>query len=70
MNKFKDILKAKRTALGLSQFELGVEMGTSQSKIYDWEKGTYYPHVTSLIKLADYFKCSLDELLGREEKER
>lgn len=68
MNKFKDILKAKRTALGLSQFELSVELGTSQSKIYAWEKGVYYPKLTSLIKMADYFKCSLDELLGREVK--
>ena len=65
MKQFKDILKEKRKALGMSQFELGVEVGTTQAKIWHWESGICYPNFTSLIKIADFFKCSLDELVGR-----
>jgi transcriptional regulator with XRE-family HTH domain len=65
MKKFKDILREKRKALGMSQFELGIEVGTTQAKIWHWESGTCYPNFTSLNKLADVLECSVDELMGR-----
>lgn len=34
--------------------------------IYDLEKRKYSPSVDKLVKIADYFNCSVDYLLGRE----
>lgn len=68
MKQFKDILREKRKALGMSQLELGVEVGTTQRIVRNWESGAFYPNFNSLMKLADYFKCSLDELVGREKR--
>lgn len=65
MKEFKVILKEKRKALGLNQYELAEEIGTYQDKICDWETGKCYPCFGYLADLADFFKCSVDELMGR-----
>jgi len=31
-----------------------------------WQNGQFFPLLDNLLKLADYFKCSLDYLVGRE----
>ena len=67
MKEFKDILLEKRKALGLSQFELGMLLDTSQAVIGKWELGEFYPNFSSLNKIADVFKCSVDELMGRDK---
>ena len=67
MKEFKDILLEKRKALGLSQFELGMLLDTSQAVIGKWELGDFYPNFSSLNKIADVFKCSVDELMGRDK---
>lgn len=38
--------------------------GISKSNIYAYIGGYYLPNATNLIKLADYFECSMDFLLG------
>lgn len=65
MKPFKDILREKRKALGLNQYELAEEIGTYQDKICDWETGKCFPSFCYLLELADFFKCSVDELMGR-----
>ena len=37
----------------------------STATIYDWKTNKYLPNFENIIKLADYFKVSLDYLLGR-----
>lgn len=37
--------------------------------IYDWKKGNRGISLDSAIKLADYFKCTLDYLFGRSDDE-
>ena len=37
-----------------------------QRNISNWENGTSEPDCETLIKLADIFQVSLDELFGRE----
>lgn len=68
MKEFKDILREKRNALGLSQQELADELCLYAARICDWEKGKCFPNFCSLLALADVLKCSVDELMGRKTK--
>lgn len=46
------------------------EIGLTGSVVYRWGKGAL-PHKSTLIKLADYFGCSISELTGEvEQKEK
>ena len=38
---------------------------TNPNKIYDWKIGKSKPSAEDVSKLADYFGCSVDYLLGR-----
>ena len=42
------------------------EIGISASRVTDYIKNGELPSVNNLIKIADYFNCSTDFLLGRE----
>ena len=66
MKQFKDILKEKRKALGLTQYEVADALGTSQSRVASWELGQHFPGFLNLADLADIFRCSVDELMGRK----
>ena len=61
-------LKKLREKKKLSQIKLSTEIELSQEIISQYELGTTLPTVTNLIKnlikLADYFNCSLEYLLG------
>lgn len=62
MNKIREL----REQNGLSMIELGVKIGVSDAAICKWENGNHEPKATYIVKLADYFGCTTDELLGRE----
>ncbi len=40
---------------------------SSDSRIYEWLHENRVPNLENLIKLADYFDCSLEYLLGRSD---
>ena len=42
------------------------ETEIDRSNIYDWLNGVSMPTTTSLIRLAEYFKCTIDYLVGLE----
>lgn len=67
MKQFKDILRDKRKALGMSQRQLADDMRINHSCIRGWEDGEFFPSFCSLLTLADIFECSLDELVGRKD---
>lgn len=48
----------------ISQTRLGQELGLTQQMISSYEKGASSPNVEILIKVADYFQLSIDELVG------
>ena len=60
MNKIAELRKEK----GLSQKELGAIIGAAQNTISNWENGNREPDYENLKKLAFYFDCSVDYLLG------
>ena len=47
----------------ITQCELAKMLGVSQSTVTKWELGISYPMAKNLIKLAEIFECSIDELL-------
>ena len=64
---FGENLKRLRLARGLSQVELGQLTQLGQSNISAWERGERSPLPEGLMKLAVFFDCSIDYLLGYEK---
>ena len=52
---------------GLTNAELASEINVSSVSISRWKKGTSYILFSNCLKLANYFNCSLDFLVGRSE---
>lgn len=46
---------------------VGKEIGVSSGIISTWKKGGYCPSGEMLIKIANYFDCSIDYLVGRSD---
>lgn len=67
MSKFGQRLKELREEKGLLNKELAKEINVEPATITNWEKGNRTPKEDLLIKIADYFDCSLDYLLGRTD---
>ena len=63
MMTFAEKLMTLRKARGLSQSELGAEIGVSRQTVSKWELGQSYPDFERLVLLSDYFECSLDALV-------
>ena len=57
-----------RVAKGMTQEQLAVLLCVSPAAVSKWERNLANPSIEILWALADYFECSIDELVGREEK--
>ncbi len=57
-----------RTRLGLSQEELAEKLGVSRQSVSKWETGQSAPDLEKIIKLADLFGVSVDELVREKER--
>ena len=67
-NVFKlDNLRVLREAKNFTQVKVSIDIGVSQELVSQWELGKTMPNPPALIKLADYFNCSVDFLLGRTD---
>ena len=60
---FNDRLADLRRRKGLSQEQLGYELGVSRQTVSKWELGQSYPDFQKLVLLSDYYEMSLDELV-------
>ena len=58
-------IKFYRKQMGLTQGELAKFLGGNKSLISNYENGHSCPDIETLARLADVFKISLDELVGR-----
>lgn len=67
MSKFPNRLKELREKRELLGKDLAKIMSVEPATITNWEKGNRFPKDDVLIKIADYFDCSLDYLLGRAD---
>ena len=57
-----------RVAKGMTQEQLAAILCVSPSAVSKWERNLANPNIEMLWEVADYFECSIDELVGREEK--
>jgi len=65
--RVSEILKELRKNRGLTQKELSEKLKIGQATIAGYENGSREPHIYSLIAYANFFECSVDYLLGRED---
>ena len=61
---FSKRLYEMRTERKLSQLALGSAAGISQRAVYDYEAGSRYPTLKSLVGIRHDLNCSWEELLG------
>lgn len=66
-NKFQYRLKELRLEKGVSRRHFADALYVSERLISYWENGKRECDFDTLIKIANYFNCSLDYLLGRED---
>jgi transcriptional regulator with XRE-family HTH domain len=64
---FSKNLKQLMKESEVTQVQLSNDINISQSAISAWLSNKKEPSIASLWLLADYFNCSVDELIGREE---
>lgn len=60
-----NVLTGLRKENNLSQKELAEKINISQRAYAHYEKGDREPSLETLIKLAEYYKVSLDYITGR-----
>lgn len=58
-------LKDLREEAGMTQKQLAEKIGNSQRNISNWESGNSQPDLETVVRLADLFGVTTDELLGR-----
>ena len=59
-------IRKLRKQAKLSQEMMAEKIGVSRQAITKWETGLGVPDIENLVAIADLFKLSLDELMGRD----
>ena len=59
-------IKDYRIKMGISQLELAQKLGVPPSTLFNYETGRAEPKISMLIKIADFYNVTIDELIGRE----
>ena len=57
-----------RTGMGLSQGDLADRLEVSRQSVSKWETGQSVPDLDKIIKLADLFGVTVDELVREGER--
>ena len=65
-NTIGENLRNLRMHKEMKQTPLALELNIGRQSISAYERGVTLPDIYSLIRIADYFNVSLDELTGRE----
>ena len=63
-------IRRLRKRAGLTQAELSRRCNISQGALSGYETGKYEPDNTTLLRMADIFNVSVDEILGRNTQEQ
>ena len=61
---FAERLKELMALEGLTDFGLAQATGITLKCVHTWTRNIFYPKVKALLILSDYFKVSIDYLLG------
>lgn len=70
MNQMKvgEFLATLRKEKGLTQAQLGEEIGVTNKTISRWENGNYMPDVEMLLVLSEFFGVTVGEILKGERQ--
>ena len=63
-------IKALRTEYGLYQEDLAKKIGVSRQAIASWERDQTVPSMENAYALSDVFNCNVDDISGKDAKER
>ena len=63
---FGKILRNKCESKGLTQEDVAKRLGVGKQLISSYETGYKIPPMRVVIAAADLFRCSVDEMIGRE----
>lgn len=63
--QYGERIKHFRKLRGLSQGQIAIRLGITQSAVSQWEKDRTQPDPDQLIALVDLLGVSMDELIGR-----
>lgn len=55
-----------RENAGYNQREAAQLLGVNQSTVCFWETGRNFPRASMLVKMADLYCCTIDDLLGHK----
>jgi putative transcriptional regulator len=61
-------VKEHRKQAGLTQEDLAKSLGVSRQTIISIERGRYVPSLALALKIARFFKCSVDQMFTIEEE--
>lgn len=61
-------IRALRMANGWSQVELAKKLGVTKQSVSNWENDNIQPSIEMLVKIADVFNVSTDNLLLRDNR--
>lgn len=68
--EFGEKLQNLRKASNLNQEQLADMLNVSRQSVSKWESGATYPEMDKLIAMAKIFKCSMDDLVNNEVKDK
>lgn len=60
--------KSARIAAGKSIKEVMELLSVSDAAVYQWETGVYVPRSDKLLKLAEFYGTTVDDLLRNNEQ--
>ena len=63
---YAERIRALRQAAGMSQQDLGRELGVSAVAVGKWERGQTQPDIRSLTRMADIFGTTIDALCDHD----
>lgn len=63
-------MRILRMTAKLTQQDVARALGIRRSTVAMWERGTAMPRADKLPELAKLYGCSIDDLFGRNEKEK
>ena len=61
--------RAMRKRAGRGLKETAEYIGVSTQSVNFWERGIYEPNIETIKRLADYYQCSIEELLNADGTE-
>ena len=64
--KIAEVIFRERRKLKLTQEDLASALSVSSQAVSNWERGGY-PDITLLPRIANFFKITVDELIGNDE---